>query len=84
MCTVWLLQKEVRQFRIREEKLSNEMELLQSKLSKETLENSVLTERLVRVSIFKNLLQIIYRVHEFISYFLPSETKARLKFLRLS
>lgn len=81
---VWLLQKEVRQFRIREEKLSNEIELLQSKLSKETLENSVLTERLIQVSIFKNLAQIIYRVHEFISYFLQPETKARLTFLRLS
>lgn len=75
---VWLLQKEVRQFRIREEKLSNEIELLQSKLSKETLENSVLTERLIQVSKF------IYRVYEFISYFLQPETKARLTFLRLS
>lgn len=45
-----LLQKEGRQYRIREEKLNNEIELLQSKLSEEVLKISLLEERLSEVS----------------------------------
>ena len=46
-----LLQKEARESRIREDKLCYEIQLLQSKLCKETLRNSVLKERLTQVSI---------------------------------
>ena len=46
-----LLQKEGRESRIREDKLCYEIQLLQSKLCKETLRNSVLKERIAQVSI---------------------------------